>query len=75
MMCVALKDFVANGDEILRNQLVDAKDFRNGQTLVTTRYLRPATQDEIESAVEVDDTPKPAPVPVMRAKVKRAKRA
>lgn len=61
MMCVVQKEFVGAGEAFVRNQLVDSAQFRNGQVLITTRYLRPATQDEIESA-RFEDEPEPAPV-------------
>jgi hypothetical protein len=58
MMCVAMKDFVAAGEDIIRNQLVDGSQFRNVPALIATRYLRPATTEEIKSArYESQDAP------------------
>ena len=60
MMCVVTKDFVGAGTEFVRNQLVDGNMFRNEQVLITARYLRQATPDEIASArLEEDATPAP----------------
>lgn len=75
-MCVALKDFTGNGEDFVRNQLVDGGLFRNEQTLISTRFLRPATKEEIDSAVMEDDDPAPAPPPKKKGgfKVRRAKR-
>lgn len=61
MMCVCLKNFTGNGEDFVRNQLVDGGQFRNEQTLITQRFLRQATQDEIDSAVEEGDEPAPPP--------------
>lgn len=69
MMCVALKDFTGNGEHVIRNQLVDGEEFRNVQNLLTSRYLRFASQDEIENATVVEEE-EPAPAPVVRKKKK-----
>lgn len=55
MMCVAMKDFVGNGEDVVRNQLVDGDTFRNIENLLTARYLRPASHDEIENATLVGE--------------------
>ena len=55
MMCVVQKDFVGAGEEFVRNQLIDGGQFRNEQTLISQRYLRPATPDEIASARPEDE--------------------
>lgn len=74
MMCVVLKNFIGAGEDFVRNQLVDASMFRNAQVLITQRYLRPATQDELASA-RLEGDPDPAPAPVRKLKAKRVKRA
>lgn len=61
MMCVVQKPFTGNGEDFQRNQLIDASGFRNHQALISQHYLRPATQDEINSAYEEDSEPEPAP--------------
>lgn len=76
MLCVVQKPFKGNGEEFQRDQLVDAKQFRNADILVGQRYMRPATQDELESAYMADDVEQ-KPVPVRKTtglKARRAKR-
>lgn len=72
MMCVVQKEFTGAGEQFVRHQLVDGSMFRNEQVLITTRFLRPATQDEIASARFEDDEP----VEPQRSKLtaRRAKR-
>ena len=74
MMCVVIKNFVGAGEDYVRNQLIDASVFRNAQVLITQRFMRPATQDEIQSA-RFEDEPEPAPAPVRKLKAMKAKRA
>ncbi len=61
MMCVVQKDFVGAGENFVRNQLIDGGMFRNEQVLISQRYLRPATPDEIRSARLEGEEDKPAP--------------
>lgn len=62
MMCVVQKPFVGNGQQWERNELVEASQFRNADILVGQRFLRHATQDEIDTAyavgVESDERPR-----------------
>lgn len=75
MMCVCIKNFTGNGEDFVRNQLVDGSQFRNEQVLISQRYLRPATQDEIDSAVEEgEDEPAPPPKKKSGLKARKAKR-
>lgn len=62
MQCVVQKDFLGGGVSYVRNQLVEGDQFRNVGVLISQRYLRPATPDEIASAVPVDDEEE-APAP------------
>jgi hypothetical protein len=68
MMCVAQKPFTGNGVDYIRNELVDGSLFRNEQTLITQRILRPATKEEIESAVVEVEESAPAPLKAKKAK-------
>lgn len=68
-MCVVQKEFVGAGEEYVRNQLVDGRTFRNEQVLISQRFLRPATPDEIASAKFEDETPPPAKTGGMKARV------
>lgn len=70
MMCVVTRDFVGAGEDYVRNQLVDSATFRNGETLITQRFLRPAAETEIKSARMVHDG---EPAPVVRKKKKTLK--
>lgn len=72
MLCVVQKPFRGPEGMVERDELVDPSGWRNGMLLIDQRYMRPATQDEIESAVETD----PAPVrPLSRGlRAKKAKR-
>lgn len=76
MMCVVQKEFTGAGEDFIRNELVDSAKFRNGDTLVQLRYLRPATELEIKQARLVGDTPRES-TPVrkttgLKVKVKRS---
>ena len=62
MMCVALKNFMGAGEDIVRNQLIDGGIFRNEQTLINQRFIRPATKEEIETARFEPAEPEPTPV-------------
>lgn len=66
MMCVVQKEFVGAGESYVRNQLVDGSQFRNESVLITTRYLRPATQDEVASA-RFEDESEPVKLTAKRA--------
>lgn len=60
MMTVVQKDFVGAGENFVRNQLVDSSQFgRIEQVLITQRFLRPATEDEISSARFEDEPTRP----------------
>lgn len=50
MMCVVLKPFLSNGVDFVRDELVDGGQFRNVNVLLSQRFLRYATQDEVASA-------------------------
>lgn len=52
MDCVVIKPFIGNGLQHERNMLVDASAFRNADALISNRYLRVASADEIASAYE-----------------------
>jgi hypothetical protein len=55
MLCVVQKQFGGpDGSTLQVNQLVDASTFRNRDTLLSGRYLRVASVDEVESAEEVE---------------------
>lgn len=73
MMCVALKEFTAGGEDIIRNQLVDGEQFRNLPVLISQRFIRPATEREIASA-RFEDEPAPTPRKTSGLKVRVAKR-
>jgi hypothetical protein len=78
MKCVVIKEFVGAGQKYVRNQLIDSEPFRNAQVLITQRYMRPATQEEIASARPLDeDAAPPVAVPLKARKLKArvAKRA
>lgn len=71
MMCVVTKAFLGGGREYVPNELIDAAVFGpKTQTLITTRFLRQATQDEIENARYEDDEP----APVVQKKPLKAKK-
>ncbi len=63
MMCVVTKAFTGNGEEFGRNELIDGSQFRNESVLISQRFLRPATNEDIEAAELADDDPAPAPPP------------
>lgn len=69
MMCVVTKDFVGAGENYVRDQLVDGGLFRNAQVLISQRFLRPATPDEIENAT-YEEEPAPAPAPKKKSGLK-----
>jgi hypothetical protein len=73
MMCVVNKAFIGNGEDWIRNQLVDSSVFRNGPALIATRLLRPASADEIASAQVVQE-PEPPVRKRSGLKVRIAKR-
>lgn len=78
MMCVVQKEFTGAGENFVRNQLIDGSQFRNEQVLITQRFLRPATPEDIQSAERLMES-EPAAPPVPRKKgagikVKVAKR-
>lgn len=73
MMCVALKNFTGAGEDIVRNQLIDGAMFRNEQTLINQRYLRPATAEEIETAQFESVEPEPAPRKKLKARIRRSR--
>lgn len=73
MLCVVQKPFKGNGEDFQRDQLVDAKQFRNADTLVGQRYMRPATEDEINSAYFADDV-EHRPVQATRLRARKAKK-
>lgn len=73
MLCVVQKPFKGNGEVFQRDQLVDAKQFRNADTLVGQRYMRAATEDEINSAYYADDVER-RPVQTTRLKARKAKK-
>lgn len=78
MMCVVNKDFLGGGEDFVRNQLVDGAQFRNVQVLLSQRFLRVATPDEIASARpedDVDSDTEEAPVVPKRKTGLRAKLA
>lgn len=61
MLCVVQKVFGGPDGRVFEtNELVEAGAFRNRTALVDQRYLRPATPEEIDSAVDDESTaPKP----------------
>lgn len=65
MMCVVTKDFLGAGVNYVRNQLIDGAVFRNEQVLISQRFLRPATQVDLDQAeeVEVDEPARPVAPP------------
>lgn len=79
MICIVQKEFVGGGETFVKNQVFDSGGFRNEQALIAQRYLRPATPQEIASAVPEDEL-HTAPAVPLRAKkakglkVRRAKR-
>ena len=74
MMCVVMKDFLGGGEEYVRNEVVDGGIFRNEAVLISTRFLRPATQDEVQSAERVDIQPSTPPKKKSGLKAKVAKK-
>ena len=70
MMCLVLKGFRGNGEELVPGQLIDTSDFRNREKLIVARFMRQATSAEIASAVEV-----PEGRSEERMKLRRKKRA
>lgn len=73
MDCVVIKPFLGGGVDYVQNQLVDAMIFRNASSLISQRYLRPATQDEINSAY-ADEPAKPS-VPKKKPMMLRRKKS
>jgi len=76
MMCVVQKEFTGAGEDFVRRQLVDGSRFRNEAVLISQRFLRPATSEEIASARFEDELHVPAPTRPkkslgLKAKVKR----
>lgn len=55
MLVVVQKPFKGNGIDFIRDQLIDANQFRNKDILLGQRFFRPATEDEINSAYLSDD--------------------
>lgn len=74
-LCVVQKPFKGNGDHWQRDQLVEATIFRNGQTLIDQRFLRPATPDEISSAYEASESEESAPKKKGGLKARKRKKA
>jgi hypothetical protein len=67
MLCVIQKVFDGPGDRHYTvGELVDAAEWRLRDKLIEGRYMRPATEREIKSAVEVD-----VPEPPVRKRSKR----
>jgi hypothetical protein len=75
MLCVVQKQFGGpEGSMFQVNQLVDASTFRNRDTLLSGRFLRVASPDEVESAEEVDvEEEVPAEPPPTKKKPMAAK--
>lgn len=75
-LCVVQKPFLGAGDNYVRDQLVDSDIFRNGDVLISQRYLRPATRSEIDNAYEAGDAEqKPIKHTSSRFKIPRRRRA
>ena len=72
MMAVALRDFTGAGEDYVRNQLLDSSVFRNEDVLLKTRFIRPATAQEIKTARQVElDVPAPPVKKKIKLKVRR----
>jgi len=70
MLCVVQKPFRGPDGMMERGELVDASGWRNTPLLIDQRYMRLATQSEIDSAEEVEDDtpPKQRPLPETRTR-------
>lgn len=55
MLCLVLKGFNAAGEDLIPGQLIDASEYRNREKLISARYMRMATSQEVASAVEVTE--------------------
>ncbi len=68
MQCVVIRAFSGPAErEYVPGELVDASAWRLQDKLISQRYMRPATESEIKSAVEVDDAP-------MRPRLRKGKK-
>lgn len=74
MLCVVLRPFKGNGTDFVRNQVVDASQFRNASALIQLRMLRQATQDELESASYEDVPTESVPTPKRKGKLRIRRR-
>ena len=77
MLCVVQKQFGGPaGSELQVNQLVDAANFRNRESLIANRYLRIASADEVASAEEVEeDEPVAAPAKAKKPMAARTRKS
>jgi len=72
--CVVQKRFGGtNGAGLLLNQLVEIPDGTRLHQLIEQRYVRLATQAEIDTAVEEEVTDVPTPPPTKATTVRRRK--
>lgn len=55
MQCVVLRIFEGAHHQFAVGELVDASEWRNRDRLISQRYLRPATAQELEQAVSVEE--------------------
>jgi len=55
MQCVVLRQFEGAQRRFAVGELVDASEWRNRTRLITQRYLRPATDEELHQAVVVEE--------------------
>lgn len=81
MLCVVMKPFVSNRVDFVRDQLVEGGEFRNVEVLLSQRYIRHATSDEIQSARFEGDEPEeevvetaPQPKKKLKAVIRRKPR-
>jgi hypothetical protein len=75
MHTVVLKQFEAEGRKLEIGEVVDSSDWRNEQKLINTRYLRPATEEEVKALPPRDRKAESKPAPAAKSKSKTKKKA
>lgn len=72
MLCVVQKAFGGpEGAQFRPGQLIETGGYRNRETLIAGRYMRLATPDEINSAIEVDEEEVAPRAPMTAKKTKK----